>query len=171
MGPLGTGLLYIREELAEQIDPLRKGGTGTQSELATQPKSLPEKFESGNSNVPGLIGLDAGVQYVLDNDLPSSKHLLNLTERLIAGLRKTDAVTLYSKPNHYGIVSFNVENFDPRELATALDSMASIQVRAGLHCAPMMHESIGTFERGGTCLLYTSPSPRDATLSRMPSSA
>ena len=102
------------------------------------------------NNVPGIIGLAAGIQYLIDNECVGSDQLMQLSGQLIDGLTAFPDVSVYSQANRYGIVSFNLKGLDPRELATTLDSMAGIQVRAGLHCAPLMHRSIGTLEFGGT---------------------
>lgn len=151
LGPLGTGLIYLAPGLEDLVRSVRQGGTGTQSELAEQPSQMPAKFEAGNLNVPGLVGLDAGVQHVLDQqqELLDKRHFEACTEMLIAALQSLTGVTIYSVPNRTGIVSFNVEGYDPREFATLLDSAAAIQVRAGLHCAPLMHRQLGTLEMGG----------------------
>ena len=149
-GPLGTGILYLADGVENQLVPSRQGGTGTQSESLEQPEQLPSKYESGNLNVPGLYGLDAGVAYVLANDLTQDHHLYELTQRLIVGLAESPSISIYSAPNACGIVSFNVAGYDPREVATLLDASAGIQVRAGLHCAPLMHQTLGTMAAGGT---------------------
>lgn len=150
LGPLGTGVLYIRDGLEQQILPIRQGGTGTQSELAEQPEQLPSKYESGNLNVPGIYGLQAGVEFVVENDLTRSPHLHELSRQLVAALRGTPEVSVYSDANPCGIVSFQIRGYDPREVATLLDASAEIQVRAGLHCAPEMHRELGTFDQSGT---------------------
>ena len=150
MGPLGTGVLYMDSNLEEQLESIRQGGTGTQSELPTQPKTVPAKYEAGNLNVPGIVGLEAGVRHVAMSRLSESEHLLKLTQYLVESFRDSSGVTTYSRPNICGIVSFNVESYDPREVATLLDTSAGFQVRAGLHCAPLMHQSLGTFDGGGT---------------------
>ena len=64
LGPLGTGVLYMRDGVEEQLSSLRQGGTGTQSEHELQPDTLPEKYEAGNLNVPGILGLRAGIEYL-----------------------------------------------------------------------------------------------------------
>jgi len=150
LGPLGTGVLYISESIHDQLRATRQGGTGTESEQPRQPSASPAKYEAGNLNVPGIIGLAAGIQYLIDNECVSSDQLMQLSGQLIDGLTAFPDVSVYSQANRYGIVSFNLKGLDPRELATTLDSMAGIQVRAGLHCAPLMHRSIGTLEFGGT---------------------
>lgn len=159
LGPLGTGFLFVREDLHPRVSPLQQGGTGTQSELETQPESSPEKFESGNLNVPGIAGLLAGLDYLNQNglgqggqkqdDAAIENALTVLTQRIISKLQSLNGVAVYSRPNRYGIVSFNVASLDPRELAVTMDSLAEIQVRAGFHCAPRMHQAIGTYDTGG----------------------
>lgn len=149
MGPLGTGLLYVGEGVEQILKSTRQGGTGTQSELPQQPTSLPAKYEAGNLNVPGIVGLAAGVSHVSAQDLTHSRHLFELSSRILTGIQVAN-VTAHSKPNDCGIVSFNIKGYDPREAATLLESSAGIQVRAGLHCAPLMHQALGTFGKGGT---------------------
>jgi len=149
LGPLGTGFLYIRSGLETQLCELHQGGTGTSSELLDQPEQLPAKYESGNANVPGLVGLDAGVKYVLDEKTIESSTLQDLTEMTIQEVSSLSNVKVHSRVNPCGIVSFNLNGFDPREVATMLDGAAGIEVRAGLHCAPGVHRRIGTFDSGG----------------------
>lgn len=150
LGPLGTGILYIASGIEAQLQCIRQGGTGTQSDDPTQPTEVPAKYESGNLNVPGLVGLDAGVRYVLDNQLDQDISIEARSNQLIQGLQALDNLTVYSTPNPCGIVSFNLTGYDPQEVATLLDSAGGIQVRAGLHCAPLMHRSLGTLSTGGT---------------------
>ena len=149
LGPLGTGFLYIQPGLETELRELHQGGTGTSSELLDQPQQLPAKYESGNANVPGLFGLDAGVKFVLSENAMESSNLRDLTATTIDALSSVSNVKVYSQPNPCGIVSFNVEAFDPREVATMLDGAAGIEVRAGLHCAPGIHRLLGTFDSGG----------------------
>ena len=149
-GPLGTGFLYIRTSLHAELFAIRQGGTGTQSELARHPDSGPAKYEAGNLNVPGIVGLEAGIDFVREHGLPESEHLRQLTTRLVNALRKEETIEVYSPANRFGIVSFNLQGMDPRELAATLDSVSQIEVRAGLHCAPLMHRALGTFDLGGT---------------------
>ena len=151
LGPLGTGVLYIHESLHGHLRSTRQGGTGTESESPNQPGKAPAKYEAGNLNVPGIIGLGAGIHHLAENDYVSSGHLLELSRQFIDGLAAIAGTNVYSKANRYGIVSFNLDGLHPGELATTLDSMAGIQVRSGLHCAPLMHESMGTKATGGTC--------------------
>ena len=153
LGPLGTGLLYIRPGVEQELESLRQGGTGTQSEEDIQPEALPEKYEAGNLNTPGILGLGAGVRYLLDrgwNDL--REHETALTERLLSSLQGIVGVRIHG-PQHtagrLGVISCTVEGYEPQEVAIALDAAYRVQVRAGLHCAPQMHRALGTLEQGG----------------------
>jgi cysteine desulfurase family protein len=152
LGPQGTGGLYIREGI--EVAPLREGGTGTRSESRVQPEELPERYESGTMNAPGLAGLAAGVRYILDAGVNAIfTHETELTNTLIHGLNAINGVHLFGPPaglGRGGVVSFTVDGLEPQEVALALDSAFNIAVRSGLHCAPDAHEMIGTLGRGGT---------------------
>jgi cysteine desulfurase family protein len=152
MGPLGTGLLYVAPGVEERLLPLRQGGTGTRSDEDIQPASLPDRYESGNLNVPGIAGLEAGVSHVLAEGIESIRaRARDLTGKLLAGLAPLKGLTLYGPPSadsRVGVVSLNLAGYDPQELASLLDANWSIQTRAGIHCAPRMHQSLGTAPAG-----------------------
>jgi cysteine desulfurase family protein len=152
LGPLGTGILYVAPGVEEQLLPLRPGGTGTRSDEDVQPSSLPDRYESGNLNVPGIAGLEAGASEILARGLDSiQRQSRELTSRLLDGLRAIPSLTLYgptTAKQRAGIVSLNLAGYDPQELAPLLDAQWSIQARAGLHCAPRMHAALGTAPSG-----------------------
>lgn len=154
LGPLGTGVLYIREGIQEQLVPIRQGGTGSRSDEDTQPPMMPDKFESGNLNVPVLAGLAAGIDYVQQRGIRTlRKHEEQLTDTLVAGLRDLPGVTVYgpTEPSQrVAVVSMTLDGYDPHELATLLDGLHGIECRAGFHCAPRMHAALGTTNFGGT---------------------
>ncbi|MCA9265351.1 MAG: cysteine desulfurase [Planctomycetales bacterium] len=154
LGPLGTGVLYVKAELAEVVEPFRQGGTGTQSEIETQPSTLPQKYEAGNLNVPGIVGLGAGVRFILDEGLERIiQHGTELTQHLRDRLDRLASVTVIGPgagSGHVPVLSFQVHDVPSQEVAAMLDAAAGIQVRAGLHCAPRMHEALGTRLAGGT---------------------
>lgn len=156
-GPLGTGILYVGEGVDEQIESIRQGGTGSASDSPFQPDDLPDKFESGNLNVPGIAGLKAGVEFVKELGIEKiRRHEQGLLERLIAGLGRVPGVTVFgpaSLESRCGAVSFIIGQIDSRECAAMLDSAFRIQVRAGFHCAAMVHESLRTMQNGGTIRL------------------
>lgn len=154
LGPLGTGVLYVAPGVEERLRSVRQGGTGTQSDEDRQPNSLPDKYESGNHNVLGIVGLGAGVEFLQQRGLDDvRRHSEELTSKLINGLKGIDGIRVFG-PNdanaQMGVVSITVRGYDPRELASTLDSVYSIQVRSGIHCAPLMHETLGTATSGGT---------------------
>jgi cysteine desulfurase / selenocysteine lyase len=152
LGPLGTGFLYIAPGLEEHIEPFMQGGTGTLSDEPEQPAAMPDRYESGNANVPGLAGLAAGVEYLLENGVDAiHARERRLIERLMAGLSELPGVSMYGPPpgaDRVGLVAMTVEGYDPRELASLLDANFGIQVRAGLHCAPRIHEWLGLAPTG-----------------------
>jgi cysteine desulfurase family protein len=165
LGPLGTGVLWIAPGVDEQLEPVRQGGTGTQSENDVQPASLPDRYESGNHNVPGLLGLGAGVGHLLERGADDiRRHERHLTESLLQGLRDIEGVTVYGPRDparRCGVVSLTVRGYDPQEVASLLDASYSIQVRSGLHCAPLMHRALGTADKGGTVRFSVGPFTRD----------
>ena len=150
LGPPGTGLLYVRDDL--QLRPLVIGGTGGDSVSVLPPSHLPERLESGTANSPGLAGLKAGIEFVLATGLDAiRRHELNLIQILrrelptIPGLRLHDAGAMERQGS---ALSFTISGQDPAALAFLLDNRYDICVRAGLHCAPDAHRSIGTFPLG-----------------------
>lgn len=154
LGPLGLGLLYIAPGLEGMLTPLRQGGTGTQSETDTQPDSLPDKFECGNHNVPAILGLRAALQFIEQRRVEQIRsHEQALTAALLDGLSSFDGVRTYGPRDaerQLGVVSFTVAGYDPREVASMLDTAYAIQTRSGFHCAPLMHGQLGTADSGGT---------------------
>jgi cysteine desulfurase / selenocysteine lyase len=154
LGPLGTGLLYIRPGIEDSLPAMRQGGTGTHSDRDHQPDALPEKYEAGNLNVPGIAGLGAGLRWLAERGIDSlRRRAVERTRLLIEGLTSIPGVRLYgpqSPEARVAVVSITLKGYDPQELAATLDAAFSIQVRAGLHCAPLMHRALGTLAAGGT---------------------
>lgn len=157
LGPLGTGVLFIREGIERELRPLRYGGTGTRSDEDRQPDELPEKYEPGNHNLLGLAGLAAAADFLREETI-GNIHLQHtrLAARLLEGLCDISGVTVHG-PHRAGdrtsVVSLTVDGYDPQELAAVLEASHGIQCRAGLHCAPRMHAALGTTDRGGTLRL------------------
>ncbi len=149
-GPQGTGGLCIAPGIA--LDPLVEGGTGTESESLLQPESCPERYESGTLNLPGIAGLGAGIRFILDEGLKRIRETESaLVASLMEGFAKVEGVTQYGPPSgaeRAPVVSIDIAGVDPLEAAVILDSHFDIAVRAGLHCAPDAHRSMGTFSRG-----------------------
>lgn len=150
LGPPGTGILYI----GERVDPdsLREGGTGSHSEMEEQPTDLPYKFECGTANTVGIAGLAAGLNFISQEGREKVlAHEQELNARLAEGLSRIDGVTVYGaqrSEEQAPIISFNIAGTDPGEVGAILDQAFDIKVRAGLHCAPVAHKTLGTFPAG-----------------------
>jgi cysteine desulfurase/selenocysteine lyase len=157
LGPLGTGVLGLSERAAKELKPFRFGGTGTSSDADSQPDELPHKFEAGNLNVPGLVGLGASLAGFDAAKVQKYKHHHQmLAGRLLSGLEAINGVTIHGPGSvkcRTSVVSFTVKGYDPQEFAAVLEMSAGVECRAGLHCAPRMHDSLGTLVSGGTVRL------------------
>lgn len=152
LGPQGTGALYVRSGLS--LEPLRMGGTGTYSELLTQPETLPDRYESGTLNVPGIAGLGVGAKTVMEEGVETiGRRESEMAEYLAGELRRIPGVTVFAPEKgceRGAVLSFRIEGQEPQDAAMILDQEFGIAVRAGLHCAPLMHRAIGTLKKGGT---------------------
>jgi selenocysteine lyase/cysteine desulfurase len=153
LGPMGTGGLYIGERVnLRELEPLKRGGTGSRSELEEQPDFLPDMCESGTLNTVGIAGLLAGVRFVLERGVDEiRRHEVELTQRLIGGLTAIPGVTVHGGHDarrQMATVSINIEGLSPSEVGLRLDEEYGILCRVGLHCAPAAHKTIGTFPVG-----------------------
>ncbi len=149
MGPQGTGGLYINPK---DIIPLRHGGTGSQSELETQPEIMPDKFETGTPNTPGIAGLKVSVDFIIKEGIQKIReHSEKLTGLMLEGLKTIQKVKLYGPldpKQRAAVVSFNIDGMEPKAVGDVLEKNFGIIARTGLHCAPLCHKVIGTFPRG-----------------------
>ncbi len=148
LGPPGVGILYVRPDL--DVLPLMEGGTGSRSEDDHQPGFVPDRYESGTLNLPGIAGLAAGIDFIVDKG-PATlcEHELELAGILEDGLAAMSGVKLCRpRKRGTGAVSFNVNGLNPHDLAHMLDEAFDIAVRPGLHCAPLAHKTFGTFPEG-----------------------
>ena len=150
LGPQGTGFLYICEGF--NLKPLIEGGTGSNSELSEQPDFLPDRFQSGTLNTPGIAGLKAGIEFINKKSIQTIKeHEDMLSKTFINKLKEINRVRIYgplSIKEKTAVVSFNIKGKDSADIATALDEKYQIMVRVGLHCSPHAHKTIGTFPDG-----------------------
>lgn len=161
LGPMGTGLLYIAPGVEQHLVPLRLGGTGSRSDEDRQPDFLPDKYEPGNHNAPGLAALIEGIRYLEERGLPALReHEKALTERLLEGFRGIAGVRVYGPPSaehRVGVVSITIDGYSPEEVAAILDGQFGIQVRSGIHCAPLLHRTLGTLAGGGAVRFSLGP--------------
>lgn len=157
LGPLGTGVLYIRQSVENEMKPLRLGGTGSFSQEDRQPETLPDKYEAGNHNVAGLAGLVAAAEFLHSRSVETIQaHHAQLAQQLLEGLTAIAGVSIHgpgAESPRTSVVSFTVTGYDPQEVAALLEVSGGVQCRAGLHCAPRMHEALGTCDAGGTVRL------------------
>lgn len=149
-GPMGTGMLITNH--GEELKPLIEGGTGTNSISPVQPEFMPDRFESGTPNMPGIAGLRAGMEFVLKKKPENIlMHENKLITYLYDKLSKIPKVKLYMpRPESEffaPLLSFNIEGMQSEEVAIILNQH-NIAVRAGLHCSPDAHEFVGTLESG-----------------------
>ena len=150
MGPQGTGILYIGENI--DVMHFKEGGTGSKSEELIQPEMLPDRYESGTANAPGIAGLGAGIEFILKEGLDKIRnHEKELTRYFIEELNKIEKIKIYGPKDsekQASVVSINIGDEDSSEIAFILDKEFNIAVRSGLHCAPLAHKTVGSFEQG-----------------------
>ncbi len=148
-GPPGIGVLYASSEV--ELRPYRLGGTGSQSESLEQPQIWPDRMESGTLNTPGIYALQAGITFVQQiGQEVVYRQEMQLARLLVDGLRGIAGLHVYGwgKQAQVPVVACNLEAVDGAELALILDQSYGIAARAGLHCAPIAHQALGTLERG-----------------------
>jgi len=152
MGPTGIGGLYVREGI--EIRHTRAGGTGVRSAVRTHLDEYPYRLEYGTLNTVGVSGLHAGVKWVQEQGIENiHRHEMTLAHMLRDGLREIPGVTLYcldDLADHISVLTFNVDGLEALNTGTILDVDYNIACRTGLHCAPLVHEQIGTAEIHGS---------------------
>jgi selenocysteine lyase/cysteine desulfurase len=146
LGPTGIGGLYVREGI--EIKHTRAGGTGVRSAVRTHLDEYPYRLEYGTLNILGVAGLHAGLKWILEKGMHNiHEQEMRLTAMLRDGLKDADGVKLYcqdSLDNHISIFLFNVEGLEALNTGTILDVDYNIASRTGLHCAPLVHQQLGT---------------------------
>jgi len=146
LGPTGIGGLYVREGV--EIRHTRAGGTGVRSAVRTHLEEYPYRLEYGTLNILGVAGLNAGLKWIEKKGLSNiHEQEMKLTSMLRDGLKGVDGVSLYCQDdltNHISIFSFNVNGLEAANTSTMLDVDYNIASRSGLHCAPRVHEQLGT---------------------------
>jgi selenocysteine lyase/cysteine desulfurase len=150
LGPSGTGLLYLAPDV--EVEPLIRGGTGSQSELEVQPDFAPDRYESGTLNAIGIVGLGAAAEHLRETGIDRIEtRLTELTRRFRDALASVESVALYGPADpagSVGIVSLNVAGVPCATTARLLDDEWGVMTRAGLHCSPAAHRSLGTAPEG-----------------------
>lgn len=152
MGPQGLGALLLAPDFAKALDPYVTGGTGSASDSEDQPAYMPDKFEPGTPNLPGIYGWEAALAYLQDIGVEQIRaHDLALSRRFLAGVAEIPGVRLLgptAPQRRVGVFSLDFAGRDNAEIAYRLETEYGILTRCGLHCAPAAHHTLGTFPRG-----------------------
>ena len=152
LGPQGIGGIILTKEMAQTLTPLIAGGTGSFSHLETMPTHMPDAFESGTLNLPGIIGLNEGLSYIESQGMENiHNHELTLTKTFLEGLQDIEHINVIGKQNlqdRTAVVSITIDGMDPANIAYELESTYHIMTRVGLHCAPRAHQTLGTYPEG-----------------------
>lgn len=152
LGPQGTGGLLLNEKLAEALSPIIEGGTGSSSDSAVMPDFMPDKFEAGTINLPGILGLSAALDYIKEKGIDEIRsEELKLAKLFIAAFENCYDVRIIgpgADEERCPVVSLDFPEMDNAEVAFRLDDEFGIMVRCGLHCAPMAHRTLKTFPKG-----------------------
>jgi cysteine desulfurase family protein len=158
-GPVGVGGLYVRENV--EIRQTRAGGTGVKSAVKLHLEEYPYRLEYGTLNSLGIAGLYAGVKWLFDKGVDKIHNdEMVLTRKFRDGLHEISKVVTYCQDDltdHIGVVSFNIKGFEAVNTGTILDGEYNIACRTGLHCAPLLHEQIGTDQIHGTVRMGFGP--------------
>jgi cysteine desulfurase / selenocysteine lyase len=167
LGPMGIGGLYVADGV--EVRQTRAGGTGVRSAVRHHLEEYPYRLEYGTPNLPGIAGLHAGLEWLQAEGIEAiHAREMRLATRLRDGLQAIDGVTLICQEDltdHIAVVAFTVQGFDPSDVGMMLDVDYDIACRTGLHCAPLLHEQLGTAPRGAV-RLSVGPFNTDAHIER-----
>ena len=155
LGPQGTGGLVLAEDFEKQIKPLLSGGTGSISHTEEIPEFMPDRFEPGTLNLPGILGLREGLLWLKEQPKGAVlNHELELTNKFINGLSQLEneglvrILGLHGTDGRIGVVSIDTPHHEMAHVAYELNSRYGIETRVGLHCAPSAHKTLGSFPSG-----------------------
>jgi len=153
LGPLGTGVLYVRPGAEQRLPTMKEGGTGTISEQPVQPQTMPDKYEIGSHNAIGIAGLGEGVAWLLRRGVEAvrahDEKLCRLFLELTDGVEHLAVYGPRDVAHRAGVFSVRIDGFDrPVDLAAVLEADFGLLTRPGVHCAPLAHKTIGTHPTG-----------------------
>ncbi len=159
-GMQGTGGLYISDTIVP--DPLIIGGTGVRSDYLFQPPGKPMYYEAGTPNMPGIVSLNAGLSFVLKEGIPVIQaKKKELKDIVLEALLNTKSVKVYGGnqkqdfANNVEVISFNINGFSPEDTGYILENSFGIICRSGLHCAPLIHKSVGSYPEGSIRISFS----------------
>lgn len=166
LGPTGIGGMYVREGV--EIRHTRAGGTGVRSADKPHLDEYPWRMEYGTGNTMGIAGLNAGVKWIQTRGMHTiHAHEMALTKQLVDGLKEIPEVILYcqdSLKDHISVIAFNIQGMDAADVGTILDCDYDIACRTGLHCAPLVHEHLGTSKIRGAVRFGIGPFNTEAQI-------
>lgn len=159
LGPQGIGGFLVSTELAKEMKPLIYGGTGSTSDKLTMPEFLPDKFEAGTMNLPGIVGLNHSLRFIESEGMAAMREKKTALTRQfledtaeIRGVRVAGvpfgALSAADAPERTAVVSLDFQKLDNAEVSFMLEQEHGIMTRCGLHCAPLAHQTLGTFPQG-----------------------
>ncbi len=159
LGPTGIGGLYVRDGV--EIRHTRAGGTGVRSAVRMHLDEYPYRLEYGTGNVVGIAGVHAGLRWIEAKGMDKiHNHEMKLARMLRDGLCELDGVSLYCQDDladHIAVISFNIDGTEALNVGILLDGEYDIACRTGLHCAPLLHEQLGTAQIGGAVRIGIGP--------------
>ncbi len=149
-GPMGMGVLCLNKGI--NPDTLKEGGTGSNSKEARQSDEAPDKYESGTLNGVGICGLSAGIDFInrvgMDTIYDHDMHLAGIMLEDLSVIKGVNIQGYLTCSNRLGVISITIDGKDPSYISSVLDNHYGIATRAGYHCAPLAHETLGTFDTG-----------------------
>lgn len=154
LGPSGIGLVLMSRDFAEKLSPFIGGGTGSVSESEYMPTFLPDKFEAGTPNIPGIYGLEKALEFIENTGIEKiHKNISMLRTSFVKGLRAMNLddiikISGSEKRDNSGVVSIDFVGYDNAIIGAKLSSVYKIYTRCGLHCAAMAHNALGNGLRG-----------------------
>lgn len=165
LGPQGIGGFLISEELNDQMKPYIAGGTGSQSDVLQMPESLPDKYESGTMNLPGIIGLHAALSYIEETGIKTiHRKKLELTQYFLENVKEFSNIHIVGKEgmkDRVAVVSLDFVQEDNAVIAFELEQNYGIMTRVGLHCAPIAHRTLHTYPQGTVRFAFSASNTRD----------
>ncbi|MDY2614596.1 aminotransferase class V-fold PLP-dependent enzyme [Bariatricus sp. SGI.161] len=165
LGPQGIGGFLISEELNDQMKPYIAGGTGSQSDVLQMPESLPDKYESGTMNLPGIIGLHAALSYIEETGIKTiHRKKLELTQYFLENVKEFSNIRIVGKEgmkDRVAVVSLDFVQEDNAVIAFELEQNYGIMTRVGLHCAPIAHRTLHTYPQGTVRFAFSASNTRD----------
>ena len=165
LGPQGIGGFLISEELDRQMQPYIAGGTGSQSDSFEMPDNLPDKYESGTMNLPGIIGLHAALSYLEETGIEKiHARKMELTEYFLENIKELPGIRIAGRPDvrqRVAVVSLDFQAGDNAVVAFELEQRAGIMTRVGLHCAPLAHQTLRTFPQGTVRFAFSASNTKE----------